>query len=403
MKKKSKKKTNAGKLLLKPKSREGRQVHHLFLTVIALLLLSNLPFFTFAGNTRDSIPNYPVKGKVIDEKGIPLPGVTILLDSTSVGTVTRVDGTFSFTLQKAKGTLVFSFIGYESVKKNFASGQTLTVTLKEKVSKLDEVTVIAYGTQNKRDVIGAMSTVKASDIKDIPSPSIANLLQGRVAGMNVTNMTGAPGGGGTSITIRGFNSLSIESTRRGSEPLWVVDGVPLLSFTSPITGSNTLADIDPSTIESVQVLKDAASASIYGSRAANGVILVTTKKGGLNQSAKFSVNVSQTYSFNPKLPELTGGKAERRLRLAALNNFAQAYYNPETNTYQYVDNYYESYNEGLDYNYFWNQGYGTNVPIYQDSLNPFYNNSTNLFKYYFRTGKVTDANIQLSKGYSTFS
>ena len=132
----------------------------------------------------------------------------------------------------------------------------------------------------------------------------------------------------------------------------VVDGVPLLSFTSPITGSNTLADIDPSTIESVQVLKDAASASIYGSRAANGVILVTTKKGGLNQNAKFSVNVSQTYSFNPKLPELTGGKAERRLRLAALNNFAQAYYDYETNTYKYVDNYYESYNEGLHYNYF---------------------------------------------------
>ena len=403
MKKKSKKKTNAGKLLLKPKPRKGQQVHYLFVIVIALLLIINLPFFTFAGNVRDSIPNYPVKGRVIDEKGIPLPGVTILLDSTSIGTVTGVDGTFSFTLPKTKGTLVFSFIGYESVKRNFVSGQTLIVTLKEKISKLDEVTVVAYGTQNKRDVIGAMSTVKASDIKDIPSPSIANLLQGRVAGMNVTNMTGAPGGGGTSITIRGFNSLSIESTRRGSEPLWVVDGVPLLSFTSPITGSNTLADIDPSTIESVQVLKDAASASIYGSRAANGVILVTTKKGGLNQSAKFSVNVSQTYSFNPKLPELTGGKAERRLRLAALNNFAQAYYDYETNTYKYVDNYYESYNEGLHYNYFWNQGYGANVPIYQDSLNPFYNNSTNLFKYYFRTGKVTDANIQLSKGYSTFS
>ncbi|MFR7809891.1 MAG: TonB-dependent receptor plug domain-containing protein [Butyricimonas faecihominis] len=92
------------------------------------------------------------------------------------------------------------------------------MTLKEKISKLDEVTVIAYGTQNKREVIGAMSTVKANEIKDIPSPSLANLLQGRVAGMNVTNMTGAPGGGGTSITIRGFNSLSIESSRRGSAP-----------------------------------------------------------------------------------------------------------------------------------------------------------------------------------------
>ena len=174
MKKKSKKKTNAGKLLLKPKPRKGQQVHYLFVIVIALLLIINLPFFTFAGNVRDSIPNYPVKGRVIDEKGIPLPGVTILLDSTSIGTVTGVDGTFSFTLPKTKGTLVFSFIGYESVKRNFVSGQTLIVTLKEKISKLDEVTVVAYGTQNKRDVIGAMSTVKASDIKDIPSPSIAN-------------------------------------------------------------------------------------------------------------------------------------------------------------------------------------------------------------------------------------
>ena len=92
--------------------------------------------------------------------------------------------------------------------------------------------------------------------------------------MNVTNMTGSPGGGGISVTIRGFNSLSIEETRRYSNPLWVIDGVPMLSFTSPVTGTNTLSEIDPNDIESVQVLKDAASAAIYGSRAANGVILV---------------------------------------------------------------------------------------------------------------------------------
>ena len=135
------------------------------ITRLIMTLLLGYPLLASAGE-RDSIPNHPVKGKVIDEKGIPLPGVTILLDSTSVGTVTGVDGTFSFTLPKAKGTLAFSFIGYESVRKSFASGQTLIVTLKEKISKLDEVTVIAYGTQNKRDVIGAMSTVKASDRLD---------------------------------------------------------------------------------------------------------------------------------------------------------------------------------------------------------------------------------------------
>lgn len=207
-----------------------------------------------------------------------MPGVTVRLDSTTVGSATDRNGDFLLTLPPKKGVLVFSFVGFETARVSFTGEKPLRVVMKESVSTIDEVVVVAYGTQHKRDVVGAMSTVKAKDFKDIPSPSIANLLQGRVAGMNVTNMTGAPGGGGTSITIRGFNSLSIESTRRGSEPLWVVDGVPLLSFTSPITGSNTLADIDPSTIESVQVLKDAASASIYGSRAANGVILVTTKR-----------------------------------------------------------------------------------------------------------------------------
>ena len=100
-----------------------------------------------------------------------------------------------------------------------------------------------------------MSTVTAEEIKDIPSPSLANLLQGRVAGMSVINMTGAPGGGGTSVSIRGFNSLSVEAAQRFSNPLWVIDGVPMYSFTSPVSGLNTLAEIDPKDIESVQVLK----------------------------------------------------------------------------------------------------------------------------------------------------
>lgn len=149
---------------------------------------------------------------------------------------------------------------------DFNADKFLSVKMKEDVSTLDEVTIVAYGTQSRREVIGAMSTVRAEEIKDIPTPSLANLLQGRVPGMNVINATGAPGGGGISVTIRGFNSLSIEASRRGSEPLWVIDGIPMLSFTSPITGTNTVAEIDPNDIESVQVLKDAASASIYGSR-----------------------------------------------------------------------------------------------------------------------------------------
>lgn len=339
-----------------------------------------------------------VEGRVLDQNGAPLPGVTIRLDGTNIGVVSGENGAFSLKLPIESGTLIFSFIGFKTQQVPFTASQFLTIRMQEEVSQLDEVTVVAYGTQSKRDIVGAMSTVKGEDIKDIPTPSLSNLLQGRVAGMNVVNTTGSPGGGGTSVVIRGFNSLSIESSRRGSDPLWVIDGVPMYSFTSPVTGLNTLAEIDPADIESVQVLKDAASASIYGSRAANGVILVTTKKGKRNEQAQVSANVSHTWVFRPSLPDLTGGNRERHHRMEALRNYQQALYDPETNDYRYIQSYLDAYLNQMHYDYFWNQGNGADIPVYQDSLNNFYNNSTNLFDYYFRTAKVTDANLQLRGG-----
>lgn len=339
-----------------------------------------------------------ITGVVTDTKGIPLPGTTVLLAGTSTGVATDNEGNFTLRLNIPRGTLIFSCVGYKTAKVPFEIGKTLSVRLEEEVSELNEVKVVAYGTQTKREAVGAMSVVKSEDLKDIPSPSVAGLLQGRVAGMDVVNMTGAPGSGGVAISIRGFNSLSVENGRRGSEPLWVIDGIPMYSFTSPVTGLNTLSEIDPKDIESVSVLKDAASASIYGSRAANGVILVTTKKGRLNQKARFSANVSQTFSFNPALPDLTGGNAERNLRLEALNNYRETFYDYETNTYRYPVSLKEAWENGVAYGYFWGYGSGASVDALQDSLNPFYNHSTNLFDYYFRTGKVTDANLQLSGG-----
>lgn len=409
MKKNLEMKAGRKKLPVKKQSDQPKppRVYVLVLSkVLVLPLLCCLSLFASATVSRDTavVKEHVIKGKVTDERKEPMPGVTVVLEGTSVGVTTDVKGEFELRLPKGEGTLVFSFVGYKTVKKQIPlDNKIVQVCLVEDVSQLNEVTVVAYGTQRKRDVVGAMSVVKGEDIKDVPTPSLANLLQGRVAGMNVTNMTGSPGGGGISVSIRGFNSLSIEATRRYSDPLWVIDGVPMLSFTSPVTGTNTLSEIDPTDIESVQVLKDAASAAIYGSRAANGVILVTTKKGKLNQRARVNVNVSRTFSFSPSLPELTGGNAERYHRMGALKNFQQAYYDYATNTYKYVDSYRESHDENLHYNYFWNKGNGASVPPYQDSLNPFYNNSTNLFKYYFRTAKVTDANIQLSGGSPTVS
>ncbi len=339
-----------------------------------------------------------LQGRVTDVKGHPLPGVTLRFDGTSRGGASDNEGNFTLRAYQREGVLIVSCIGYKTQKVSFQAGKFLLIRLEENISELDEVQVIAYGTQRKREVIASISTVKAEDIKDIPSPSIANLLQGRVAGMNVINSSGSPGGGGINVTIRGFNSLSVEAGRRYSDPLWVIDGIPVQSFTSPVTGTNSLAEIDPNDIESIQVLKDAAAGAIYGSRAANGVILVTTKKGNKNQKARFTVNVSHTMVFKPKLPELTGGNAERHLRMEALRNYQTAYYDAETNTYKYPDSYIEAYRNRVPYDFFWNEGNGAAVKPYQDSLNPFYNNSTNLFDYYFRTARVTDANLQISGG-----
>lgn len=347
-----------------------------------------------------------IVGKVLDEKKQPMPGVTVKLEKTSVGTATNTKGVFSLLLPVQQGVLEFSFVGYKSQKISFSemTQDTLRIIMEEDVQILDETVVVAYGTTNKREMTGAVSVIKADELKGIPSSNIANLLQGRVAGMDITNVSGAPGGGDIAITIRGYNSLDVEQGRRFSNPLWVVDGVPLNSFTSPITGNNLLADLNPDMIESIQILKDASSAAIYGSRAANGVIIVTTKKGKKDQNATFSVNVSQTWSVLPKLSAITTGRAERLLRLATDKQAYLAYLDPETNRYKYPTSLKECYDhkdENASIDGYWipdPRGDISNGTMFQDSLNPFYNNSTNFFPAYYEKGKVTNANIQAYGG-----
>lgn len=339
-----------------------------------------------------------LQGKVVDRLGDGMPGVTVRLDQTLLGTATDKNGEFTLVLPVKEGVLSFSFIGFRTRKVPFAGAGRMRVVLEEEVSALDEVKVVAYGEQSKREMVGAISSVSADDIKEIPASSVAALLQGRVAGMDVVNMTGAPGGAGTVITIRGFNSLSQEEGRRYSNPLWVVDGVKIRSE-NEMTGMNQLADIDPNDIESIQVLKDASSAAIYGSEAANGVIIVTTKRGRPGQDARISLTASRTWSFQPALPHLIGGNYERQVRAEALKNQAVAYYDPEQNRYVYPRSYREAYEQGARYDFFWNQGEGSSVRPLQDSLNSFYNNSTNLFDYYFSTARVTTANLQMTGGF----
>ena len=202
-----------------------------------------------------------IQGKVLDENNKPMPGVTVLLDSTKVGTSTDIAGHFVLPLPEAKGTLVFSFIGYKTQKVKYTDGKLVMVKMQADVSGLDEVQVVAYGSQKKRTLVSSISTLKADEMKELPTHSLESLLQGHMAGVEVNNLSGAPGGGGAIVAIRGYNSFFVDgegSDRNYGTPLYVVDGVPMQAFTSPITGTNTLSDLDPSMIESIEVLKDAA-------------------------------------------------------------------------------------------------------------------------------------------------
>ena len=351
-----------------------------------------------------------VRGVVMDVKKQPLPGVTVKVANTTVGTATNNAGQFVLRLPITKGSLEISFVGFKSQTVNFTENtrDTIRVILKEDVTGLDEVQVIAYGQQKKRTVISAVSSVKADDIKELPTHSLESLLQGHMAGVEVNNISGAPGGGGSIVAIRGYNSFFVDGGGEGEDraygtPLYVIDGVPMQAFTSPITGTNTLSDLDPSMIESIEVLKDAASAAIYGSRAGNGVILITTKKGRAGLT-KFTANVSYSASWLPKTPEQSGGQLERWYNIRGLRNTVTPYQDVDGHwkiptSFEEVYRFRATTTNQPMYDWFLGTSSSANSAYHlQDSLNVFFNNSTDWWKYAYRTASVYNANIQASGG-----
>ena len=242
-----------------------------------LFLLMCVPFAMAQGPAK-------VTGKVIDDLGEPMIGVSVQVKGTTSGAITDIDGNYSVNVEPG-ATLVFSYVGYIP-QEHVVKGGTLNVTLKEDTETLEEVVVIGYGVQKKSSVTGAISQVKAADMENRTITTAAQALQGKTAGVQLITSSGGPGETPT-IRVRGYSS------NVASDPLYVVDGVRL----SDISG------IDPNDIESMEVLKDAASAAIYGAEAGNGVILITTKKGRPGQT-KISYDFQFASQSIARVPEL---------------------------------------------------------------------------------------------------
>ncbi len=240
---------------------------------------------------------FTVTGKVTDDKGEGLPGVNVLLKGTTTGTATDANGKYSLTIPDGTGTLVFSSIGYIGEETPVNSRSVVDISLVPDIESLEEVVVVGYGAQKKSQLTGSISRISGDKIKDVPAVSMDQLIQGRAAGVQVSQANGQPGGS-ISIRIRGNGSF-----RGGNEPLYVIDGIPVDNdasrHTSPGTNfgsqGNALATLNPTDIASIEILKDASAAAIYGSRGANGVVLITTKRG---QAGKNSLTFDAYYGVS---------------------------------------------------------------------------------------------------------
>ena len=258
-----------------------------------------------------------ITGIVTDNNGETMPGVNITVKGTTTGVVTDVNGQYSINVSSEDAVLIFSFVGYTTQEITVRDQRSINITLGEDTQLLEEIIVIGYGTSRKKDVTGSVSSVKADELNSVASSSVSQMLQGKVAGMNSIQHSSQPGAG-MSVTIRGAASPS-----GNNSPLYVIDGVPLYSNSSatpnfintvydyrPGIDRDPLNTINPNDIESIEVLKDASAAAIYGASAANGVVLITTKSGKASQP-KVDYRGTFTTQSAKKYPEMLNAREFR--------------------------------------------------------------------------------------------
>lgn len=292
----------------------------LYVTVFLLLIVQTVLF----------AQNSTIKGTVRSNDGTTMPGVSVVLKGTTTGTTTNIDGKYSVSVP-LNSTLTFSFIGFETTDVQVDRKTQIDVTLKEIASNLSEVVVVGYGSQQKKDLTGAVAVVSSKDLKDRPNTQFGYSLEGKAAGVQVIRSSGQPQAGFT-MRIRGTSSIT-----SGSDPLYIIDGVQTY---------NT-SDINPSDIESFTVLKDASSAAIYGSSGANGVVLITTKRGKV-QKLKLDFNTSLTLSKAWKEMKVLNGSQFKDFAIEMGETTDQAFwdkYNANTNWQK------ETFRNALSQNY----------------------------------------------------
>ena len=296
-----------------------------------------------------------VTGKVTDSSGSPIPGASIVVKGTTKGVTTNMDGDFSLTLPAEAKSIVFSFVGMKTQEVLIGNKSAINVVLEEATIGLEEVVAVGYGTQRRREVTGSISSVTSKDVTAVSIISPDQALQGRTAGVQVMQSNGAPGGA-VQVQIRGVNSTSSS----GTQPLYVLDGVPLSDPGGEMVASaggsgypennagNVLATINPNDIESMDVLKDASATAIYGARAANGVIVITTKSGKTGKTS-FSLDYYRGVQQIQKKWELQNAVEGMLVRNGALlntvsdftRNLNPEFFNPfsfaTSNTYKNTD------------------------------------------------------------------
>ena len=244
-----------------------------------------------------------LSGTIKDTKGFPLPGVTVMVKGTTIGTISDNDGRFRLSVPNDAKTLVFSFVGMKSQEFPVAGKTAFSIVMEEEAVGLDDVVVVAYGTQKKVSITGAVSSIVTKDLKQSPSPNLVGALAGRLPGLITVQNSGQPGNEGYAIYLRGA------STTNGQNPLILIDGVPRDNITT----------IDPNEIASVSILKDASSTAVFGVRGANGVILITTKRGATNETPQ--LNVTAEFGLQDFVRKITTVNSWEH---AALRNEARA-------------------------------------------------------------------------------